>query len=111
MLLLIHASERGYESMPETLIAVCDICGKPFTSLAAAWLGYARPARPGERIPPRWLHKKCAQAQPPPDGAQEHLWRADFALYSLVKGLLRPSEIPLAVRKDLPGARQPWGNP
>ena len=102
MLVLIHASEKGYESMPETLIAACDICGKVFTSLESAWLGYARPQRRGELVPPRWVHKKCAAAQPPADGAREHLWRVDHALYSLVKELLRPAEIPIAARRDQP---------
>lgn len=111
MLVVMYAKANGTDVMPETLRLTCDVCGKPFSSLEAAFLGYARPQRRGERIPPRQVHKKCAEQQPPPDGGREHLWRLDHALYSLIKGLLRPAEIPRALRKDLPDARRPWGSP
>ena len=102
MLVVMYAKANGLDVMPERVRIICDVCGKPFSALEHAWLGYARPQRRGERIPARWVHRRCAEQQPPPDGGREHLWRLDHALYSLVKGLLKSATITLAALQDRP---------
>ena len=72
--------------------------------MSEAWLCYQAP-EPGARSEARYCHKRCVEA-----GTQVRLLRADFGLHRLLESLLTPA-ITRALRKDLPGARRPWGSP
>jgi hypothetical protein len=105
---VVHRPVTNYNHpMEEQVELRCHVCGRRFRSLEEAWLAYPVPAL-GARAETRWVHRKCL---PEPAGADApRLLRADFALRRLIESLARPVRR-LAVLKDLPGPRRPWGNP
>jgi hypothetical protein len=104
-MLVVVKEETVYgHDMGDQVRLCCSHCRRRFARLEEAFLAYEAQAGKSA-VEARWCHKRCVAGE-----ATVKMVRGDWAMRRLLEALLTPP-ITRALRKDLPHAKRPWGNP